>query len=36
MRCTVTMKFRPVKMDEKPAKTMPIRVIDTSVCDWVL
>ena len=25
-RWTVTMKFRPVKIDEKPAMTMPISV----------
>ena len=29
MRCTVTMKFRPVRIDEKPATKMPSAVAIT-------
>ena len=31
MRCTVTMKFRPVKMDENPATKIAVAVVMTCV-----
>ena len=36
MRCTVTMKLSPVRMDEKPAMKMPSAVAITQVLEYVV
>ena len=36
MRCTVTMKFRPVRIDEKPAMKMPSAVAMTQLLEYVV
>ena len=33
MRWTVTMKLKPVRIDEKPATNAAIAAIETLVCD---
>ncbi len=35
MRCTVTMKLRPVRIDEKPVTNTPIAAVVTAVCDAI-
>ena len=36
MRCTVTMKLRPVRMEEKPATKMPSAVAITQLLEYVV
>ncbi len=36
MRCTVTMKFSPVRIEEKPAMKMPTAVAITQVFEYVV
>ncbi len=33
MRCVVTMKFRPVRIDEKPVMKMPTPAVSTRLFD---
>ena len=35
MRWTVTMKFRPVRIDEKPVMNTPMAAVVTAVCDEI-
>ena len=34
MRCTVTMKFSPVRIDEKPAMKIPTAVAITQLFEY--